>query len=266
MNVLILSDFSDVAINATHYAMDLLQNEQVDFTLLNIYVTDPDASEEAREVKRRATREKLQERVEKLRERSAERPHTVRGYYSEEKLVNAARAFVSQNHTDLLVMGAVGKKMRHSTILGNHTFEIISKIKCNLLAVPEDVHFKGLESMLMPIDYSVSLRRKNLQFLNNEPFFHKTRLSVREIGNTTEPEQRSFKKEIFSDLNGINVDFSSLDAAKSYDRKLWIRVQKNFDLIVLLGKNISICSRLMHNKHGLYTTVPNRLPILVLHD
>ncbi|MCC8360412.1 hypothetical protein [Salinimicrobium sediminilitoris] len=37
MKILILSDFSPVAINATHYAMDLLQNEQVTFTLLNIW-------------------------------------------------------------------------------------------------------------------------------------------------------------------------------------------------------------------------------------
>lgn len=266
MNVLILSDFSDVAINATHYAMDLLEHEQVTFTLLNIHVPDPESSEEVRRKKRAAIREKLQERVDKLNRRAAERPHVVKGYYSEKNLLNATRAYVNKNHIDLLVMGAVGKDKRHSTILGDHTFEIVSKVKCNILAVPEDVQFSDLQRILMPIDYSVSLRRKNLKFLYSEKFFQEAVLNVKEIGNTVESHQRSFKQELFSDLNDMQIIFSTLDGHGNFDEELWTQVQRNYDLIALLGKNLSICDQLMHSTHGLYTSVPNRLPILVLHD
>lgn len=266
MNVLILSDFSEVAINATHYAMDLLQEEQVNFTLANIFVPNPEESLDELEARRKATRIRLEERVEALQKRAADRPHKVNGHYSEENLINATRAYMNRNRVDLLVMGAVGKKMRHSTILGDHTFETICKIKCNILAVPEDVQFHGVKNMLMPIDYTISLSGKNLKFLNTEDFFKKTRLSVWEIGNTVEPEQKVSKQEIFKGLDGIKLSFNSLDDTGSYDLKRWTEVQKNFELIVLLGKNINICNRLMHNKYGLYTTVPNRLPILVLHD
>jgi nucleotide-binding universal stress UspA family protein len=267
MNVLILSDFSAVAINATHYAMDLLQKEEVHFTLLNIYVSEPGATEAAMTKKRNATKAILEERVQKLNARSTGRPHRVSGCYFEGKLVNAARDFVQKNEVDLIVMGAVSKRFHHKTILGDHTFEIISKIKCNILAVPEDSSFTGLKRMLMPVDYSASFGNRNLQFLNTGKFFHKTRLSVREFKNTQDRnDEKSLKQELFRDLNHIRADFAMLEDAAVSNQSTWKEVQNKFDLIILLGKNIKICEQLLHNRHGLYTSAPNRLPILVLHD
>ncbi len=266
MNVLLLSDFSEVAINATHYAMDLLRAEPVSFTLLNIHVPDVEASEEEKERKRTATKARLQERVKKLSERSKDRPHSVKGYYSEDNLVNTTRDFLVKNHVDLLVMGAVGKDMRHATILGDHTFEIISKIKCNLLAVPEDVQFHEIQKILMPIDYSVSLHRNNFRFLRDNRFLQHTQLSVWELGNTIPPDEISLKTDAFESLEEMDVDFFKLEDVESYDKSIWLEVQKKFDIISVLAKNIKICSHIMHSKHGFYLTAPNRLPIFVLHD
>ncbi|MGY5850063.1 universal stress protein [Salegentibacter sp. F14] len=266
MNVLLLSDFSEVAINATHYAMDLLREEKVNFTLLNIYVPDPNASETEREIKRAATKAKLQERVDKLRERSVERPHRVFGHYEEDNLVNTTRNFLNKNNIDLLVMGAVGKNMRYSTILGDHTFEIISKIKCNLLAVPENVQFREIKDILMPIDYSVTLSARNLKFLKNSVFLDNTRLNVWELGDTIDPEQRTQKTSTFESLEQMQVDFFKLNDVESYDQNTWNELQKKFDVICLLAKNIKICRHIMHSKHGFYITAPNRLPIFILHD
>lgn len=268
MHVLLLSDFSEVAINATHYAMDLLQDEKVHFTLLNIFMPQADCSEEAAEVKRRATKERLAERVEKLQERAKNKAHRVSGFYSEKKLINAARDFVEQDKVDLIVMGAVSRKFNHLTILGDHTFEIISKIKCNILAVPEDSHFEGLQRMLMPVDYTASFDTNNLQFLKSSRFFYNTKLSVREIINHSVKENvdKTIKQEYFRKLDNIRTDFSSLEDSDIYDPSTWQAVQNNYEMIVLLAKNLKICDGLLHNRHGLYSQTPNRLPILVLHD
>lgn len=266
MNVLILSDFSEVGINATHYAMDLLQDERVDFTLANIFVPDPNESPEDLEKRRSKTQSRLQERVEKLREHSVGRLHHVKGFYSEDKLVTAARKYVEGNNVELIVMGAVGKDFRHSTILGNHTYEIISKIKCNILAVPEECKFHGLNRMLMPIDYSVPFKHKNIGFLNENQIFHKTKLSVWDVASKIGIEQEAAQKEIFYHLEQIKVKFSNLDGSVIFDRNRWEDVQKKFNMIVILARNLRICDKLLSDKHGLYNSVPNRLPILVLHD
>ncbi len=268
MNVLLLSDFSRVAINATHYVMDLLQDQEVNFYLLNIFDPDPECGYYCAETRKAATLATLQERVQKLQQRSGNRRHKVMGHYSENTLVNAARDFVEKHKVDLIVMGAVGHEQHHATILGKHTFEIISKIKCNILAVAENSEFRKPEKLLMPLDYIASFDNKNIQFLNNSEIFKKTDLSIWEItgSGNIEDKQDVEKKEIFNGLNDLKVNFSKVDATAIYDKDIWIDVQNKFDLIVILGKNIRICDRLLHSKHGLYASVPNQLPILVLHD
>jgi len=268
MNVLLLSDFSNVAINATHFSMDLLQEQQVNFFLLNIFDPDSEFSGQLAERKKKATLAILKERVQKLQERAGNRPHKITGHYSGENLVNSAREFVNKHSIHLIVMGAVGHDQRNLTILGKHTFEIMSKIKCNMLAVPEDFEYRKLERMLMPLDYSASFHQKNVRFLNQQKVFQGTRMSVWEIGDqtTTGSEERSLTKRSISEIDGIKADFSTLDKTALRNRDTWRDVQKKFQLIILMGKNIGICNALMSNRQGLFKSIPNRLPILVLHD
>ena len=268
MNVLLLSDFSDVAINATHYAMDLLQDQQVNFYLLNIYDPDPECMDSCAEDKKASTIATLEERVQKLQQRSGNRLHKITGHYYENKLVNAAREFINEYKIDLIVMGAVGHEQRDLTILGKHTFEIMSKIKCNTLAVARESEFKKPQRLLMPLDYTASFGGRNIRFLKDSGIFKGTSLDIWEISGVqnVQNEQGFAKKEIFNGLENIRVRFSTPVKPSIYDQSTWADVQNNFDHIILLGKNIGICDRLLHNKHGLYTIVPNQLPILVLHD
>lgn len=263
MNVLLLSDFSPVAINATLYSMDLLYDQQVDFHLLNIYDPNPELPEGKKDI----TLQRLKERVERLQQRAGKQ-HTITGHYSEEKLVNAARHFVQQYRIDLIVMGAVGSEQRQSTILGKHTFEIISKIKCNILAVAEGSKFRMPKKLLMPFDNSASFNESNIKFLNHPGVFKKARLDIWEFAGAENfiNGSKEIKREIFTGLNNLKVNFSLLQEPLIQDEKIWLDVQEKFDMIVLLGKNIRICNKLLHNRHGLYAHVPNRLPILVLHD
>ncbi|MCC8358328.1 universal stress protein [Salinimicrobium sp. ASW11-47] len=268
MNVLLLSDFSKVGINAIHYAMDLLQDQQANFYLLNIYDPDPECIDNCAEDEKAMTLATLEERVQKLQQRSENRPHKVTGHYSEEKLVNAAREFVKKHRIDLIVMGAVGHEQRHSTILGKHTFEIMSKIKCNTLAVAHESEFKKPERLLMPLDYNASFGSKNIRFLKDSEVFKGKHLDIWEIPSVENfgDDRNIGKKEIFSRLKNIRVNFSTFVESSVYDKTTWADVQNKFDHIVILGKNIRICDLLLHNKDGLYAKVPNQLPILVLHD
>ncbi|UJH92886.1 universal stress protein [Antarcticibacterium sp. 1MA-6-2] len=268
MNVLLLSDFSPVAINATHYAMDVLQDKQVNFYLLNIFDPDPDDLEKFAGAGNLTISGKLKERVEKLQQRSKGRQHKITGHYSEEKLVNKARDFVQQHKIDLIVMGAVGREQSTSSILGRHTFEIMSKIKCNILAVAEGSEYKKPKKLIMPLDYTASFGEKNISFLKNSGVFNKVNLDVWELAGSGDVENLDHleKKGIFSALKDLNIKFSPLQDSAFTDKTIWMDVQNKFHLIVLLGKNLRICDRLLHNRHGLYATVPNQLPILVLHD
>src|SRR5690606_37243853 len=116
------------------------------------------------------------------------------------------------------------------------TFEIMSKIKCNILAVPEDFEYRKLERMLMPLDYSASFHQKNVRFLTQQKVFQGTNMSVWEIGDlaTTGSEERSLNKRIFSEIDGVKADFSTLDKIALRNPDTWSDVQIKFQLIVLM--------------------------------
>lgn len=267
VNVLLLSDFSAVAINATHYAMNFLRDKQVHFYLLNIYRPLPDSEENSKALKVK-TLTTLEERIDKLGRRFNNPLHKISGHYSEDTLVSAARKFVAEHKIDLIVMGSVGRQFENATILGDHTFEIMSKIKCNILAVPEDTGFFFPKKMLMPLDYATSFNSSNLQFLNKSGLFKKAHLSVKELTDSDEFQQGQNMpgKDVFKGIKDIEIEFSTLDREALEDVDTWQNAQNKYDLIVLMAKNIRICDKLLHNKYGIFTSVPNRLPILMLHD
>lgn len=270
MNVLILTDFSKVAENSGRYAVHLLQGVPANFYLLNIETFNyrNEAVEHVRERKALAI-EKLNAKQEQLQKETNNPAHNFQIAYSEDNLVNAARRFVAEKKIDLLVMGASGEETVQNAILGNHTYEIIRKVKCNLLAVPEGSCYKKQpENIILPIDYSASLNDDIFKFFEIPGIVSKTNLMVMEIHepNSGHASVELPRQEVFGHLNSTrNVQFREMEESEIFTKRLLLQVQRSFDMIVILGKNLSICDRLLHNKYGMCTEVCNTVPILVLH-
>ncbi|MGA9326628.1 MAG: universal stress protein [Salegentibacter sp.] len=267
MNVLILTDFSKVADNAGKYAVDFLRKVPANFYLLNIETFNfrGVAIEYLREKKGMAV-DKLNKSLDHLREYSSNPEHNFQACFSEENLVNATRRFTAEKKIDLIVMGAAGRDSEHNAILGNHTYEIIRKIRCNILAVAEGSTYKQPEKIALPMDYSASLDNKVLKFFEIPGIVKKTRITVMEIKNSSPAaaEVELPRDMIFGQLNN-HLHFVELEESAIYNAELLREVQEKFDMIVMLGKNLSVCNRLLHSKYGVVTAITNKLPILVLH-
>lgn len=268
MNVLILTDFSEVAENAGNYALQFLKEVPVNFSLLNIGLFNSGGRVQAGVKERKhLALEKLETRVEELRKFTTNKDHNFASHYSENNLVDAIRRFVEEKRIDLIVMGAVRSSCSKNTMLGNHTYEVIKKIKCNLLAVPENSQYKEPEKLLIPIDRSASLDGGIFRFLDHPGMVKKASVSVLEIVESPYSENSALEpgKGILSQLNNERVEIVRINDSDIYKKHLLKKVQDKFDIIVMLGKNIGVCDRLLHTEHGIYTSISNKLPILMLH-
>lgn len=267
MNVLILTDFSAVSTNAAEYSLKLLEELPARFYLLN---TDRDSSDldpkaEQREI---IAHEKLQSRIKSLRALSQNPAHRFEALFSRDNLLNATRRYVIERDIDLIVMGAVRRDFLKHTLIGNHTHEIMKKVKCNLLAIPENGRYVEPREIAIPIDYSVSLGQRVFRFLGTSTVPDDTRFTVLEMKDKLlqEPAQVVMEEDLFHPLSGRNLHFSELETDAVASKEQFLEVQKEYDMMVILGRNLSICDRLLHTEHGLYSSVENRLPILVLHN
>ncbi|MEG9328265.1 Nucleotide-binding universal stress protein, UspA family [Salinimicrobium catena] len=267
MNVLVLTDLSRVAKNAGTYAVQFLADVPAHFYLLNIKLFHPEHPPEFPENHPRDLAiNLLQQRVLELQELSTCKEHKFSVLYSENDLVGAARKFVLEKNIDLIVMGAANKLHSPNTIIGNHTFEVITKVKCNILAVAENSRYRTPRRMLFPIDYGVSLPQENLKFLQRPQIANNAGITVMEVGYETRPESGGSVNLFFEPLQDRQIETRKIPIAEAFSEEQLEALQQEFDLIVLLGKNINICSELLHKEKGLYARVTNELPILVLHQ
>ena len=268
MNVLILSDFSKVAENAGKYAINFLGEATTNFYLLNIQTfslrgcTDQCIGE-----KKMFALKKLNQSLDELKKSTPNSSHTFQAIFSDENLVNATRKYVIEKKVDLIVMGASGKDIQYNAILGNHTYDIIRKIKCTVLAVPDGSKFRPLEKIVLPIDYSAAIDDKVFDFFENPDICLRRNITVLEMfDNGQILANREIPRQLISSqLHKNNLKYIEMQETALYDEILLLGIQKNYDMIVILGKNLSVCERLLHTKYGICTAISNQLPILVLH-
>lgn len=261
MNVLVLTDLSEVAKNAGSYAVRFLSDIPVHFFLLNIRLFHPNEPESANNHTRQLALGRLNQRVAELKEITTNKEHKFSVIYSEDNLVGAARKFVDEKKIDLIVMGAANKGHSPNTIIGNHTFEMITKIKCNILAVSEKTRYRTPRKIIFPLDSGIAVDRQSFSMLKQQGIAENAALTVVEVSSGQEVSH----KHLIEEITNRPVEIKRFEKAEAFSREKLLVLQKQFDLIVLLGKNINICGELLHTEQGLYAKVANELPILVLH-
>lgn len=264
MNVLVLTDLSDVAKNAGSYAVQFLAHTPAVFHMLNIRLFNPGHSGEAFDPEtEKLALKNLKQRAAELKEISTNKQHEFKVHYSENDLLGATRNYVAAKEIDLIVMGAAHKGHSPHTIIGNHTYEMIKKIRCNVLAVAENCKFDPLQNLILPIDYSASIEGKTFNFLKRRGVAEKAAITVVEMEKTIQDEPG---RKFFGEINDRKIHLLKMETSEAFSEKQLQQVQKRFELIVLLGKNIGICDELLHTEHGLCSKVALNLPILVLHE
>lgn len=266
MNVLILTDLSSVARNAGSYAVQFLSKVPVHFYMLNIDLFNPDLEEDRAQERMYLILAKINKRISELKLISSGSDHKFTSLYSADNHISATRKLVADKNIDLIVMGAAYKGHSPHTIIGNLTYEIIKKIRCNILAVAENCRYRKPKKIVFPIDYSASLDNNVFGFLNHPNVAVNSAITLLEIKRAAiEPDSYYSSVKELLQLKNKKVKIMELPEGRIDSTELFLEIQEKYDMIAMLGKNIRICEILLHNKKGIYSTVANDLPILVLH-
>ncbi len=268
MNILILTDFSEVSENASRYALDFLRETPSTISLLNIQdINFNMESSEKLGKKMLLISEKMHAAIENLKSYSTNPEHKFHLNLSLDNLITAVRRCVEEKNIDLIFIGAASQKEHKHPLLGNHAYEIIQKIKCNILAVPAKVQFVNPKNMILPIDYSVLSERKSFQVLRDRNYVKSENLT---IVNVNENENYSLKEKMIQELwesdSKDPIDFRILNKNAFFNSDFLMEIQDKFDQIVILGKNLSISDKLLNSRYGLFSKICNKLPILILHE
>jgi len=254
MNVLILTDFSETSDNAGRYAVDFLKATDVNFYLLNIHSFNFNRSaSDILENELIITLSELQKKAKELKKYARNKSHKFHTILSSENLISAVRKALQEKKIDLIFIGAVSQNEHSHPILGDHAYEVVRKIKCNIIAVPGTCDYKTPRKAVFPVDHSILSMEEQRQILKNLNYLNSSDFTFVEVKDGDVEYPHSY------------TDETPLTTPIPFTRSLFKDIQNQYDIIFVIGKNLSLCDRLLHTEYGFSANMNIEIPIFVYH-
>lgn len=208
-NILLPTDFSDNALNAINYALELFKNEKCTFYILNATEMQVPAlsnlTSKLLETIKEDSNKNLKELQEKLELASISSKFHFQTIWSSKNLINAITKSVIKYNIDLLVMGTKGATGAKEFLFGSNTNTIIKKMNfCPILVIPENFNFVIPTQIAFPTDF--------------KRFFSNIELKpIKDLASHYNSIIRVVHINVEDDLDNIQVN--NLSALKQYLKK-----------------------------------------------
>ncbi|MCK0190323.1 universal stress protein [Arenibacter sp. F20364] len=220
--ILIPTDFSQNALNATRYALDLYAKLNCEFYFLHVfrmesYTTSnlmmPEPGSAEYEAAKGASEErfaKLLNMLELHRDNPKHSYHTISTFNF---LSVAMKEAIDSKGIDLVVMGTQGATGAKGIIFGSNTVNAMEKIRgCPVMAIPEDMTFSVPKEIVFPTNYKSTFKRKELNYLLEIAKMHQTAIRVLHFTKETslDEDQEAHKQLLDDILESVEHSFHTL--------------------------------------------------------
>lgn len=274
-NILLLTDFSENSLNAMRYALKLFKDDICNFFVLHVEISTTYISDDLIVASNQSVYESL---VKKSKHKLAKVVTKLESEFKNEKFhfnilvdhdvfIDAIKQTVNAKQIDLVVMGTNGVTGAKEVVFGSNTINVIRKIDCPTLVIPQDFTFRKPNEILLPLDVfdatSGTAFEHAIEFIKQ---FSKKLHLLRVIPNAVD------SGVALKDTNQINYflkpdeyeyhvvsDVPMANVVNSYEQT------HNIDLIVLLVQGESLFERFFVGSPT--TQISNKIsvPLLVFH-
>ena len=219
-NILITTDFSENAVHASHYVMNLFQYETCTFHMLHVVKSSSFISDDLMNLSSSSSlysqlieseKMKLDKEIERLKNRTNNILHTWVPIVDYDNLIGAIRQCVEKNNMDVIVMGTQGGSSSVKKLFGSNTLRVIENFDLPVLAIPESSKIKPIQKVLFTTNLQHNYSKQNLKFLVE--MIEKYNHEVHVLHITDSKNSDSNKQEIKQQLDTIfkNTTHNILD-------------------------------------------------------
>lgn len=276
--ILIPTDFSENAWNALTFALALFANERCHFHLLHINPIVYTGAENTvimphhllKETILEKSQEKLKSWTYKIEKISRNKNHIFENIVLYDFFVDGIKLQLEKSEIDLIVMGTKGATGLKKVTIGSNTGHVITKIKCPLLAVPENAQFKGLKEIMFPTDYHTGIDINVLDTLKAIMSLHNSSLK---IVHMVSKEQEKLSKEqdrnkdfLMDYFSNSNQSFQRVIGSRLEEAIQTLAENQQMDMMVMVAKNQNFIQRLLFRPLVEQISYHINTPFLVLHE
>ena len=277
-NVLLPTDFSENSWNAIKYALSFFGSVNCNFYLLHVnqlshleahdvslsidqnYIDDvftKPAKKQLRSILKRISKLSPNHKNHKF--------YTLTDYNF---FIESIRETVNEKRIDFIVMGTKGASGLDRIILGTNTADVITKVKCNTLAIPENAEFILPKEIAFPTDFSLSHDLQVLQPITEILEEFKASLRILNISKkkvTLNNEQKKNKELLVDYFNDQDYSFHYLTNKNIEDAIQCFVESRDIDIICMVAKNLNYFQQILFHSRVEKISYHTDRPFLVLH-
>ena len=274
--ILLPTDFSDNSWNAIEYALNFYKDSTCNFYLLHVnrlstLVTEDYTKTQEIFVDTKIENAKKQLKIlqQKIAQHFNNTKHKFYTLTDTNFFIESIRQNIEEKKVDVIVMGTKGANGISGFITGSNTGDVITKVKCTTLVVPENARFNKIEEIAFPTDFSISNELQLLQPVIDILEEKKASLRVLNISKkvTALNEYQQKSKELLEDyFYNYRHSFHFLTNKKVEDAVQCFVNSRNIDMITMVAKNLNYFQQILFHTKVAEISYHTDVPFLVLHE
>ena len=277
--ILLPTDFSENSWNAIVYALNFLEKCSCNFYLLHVnrinnlvdsdspYIPDKETIEnlyvKSSKIK---LKEILKRIVKELPNNEKHKFYTLTDYNF---FIESIRKHVNEKKINMIIMGTKGASGLKEYIVGSNTGDVITKVKCTTLVVPEESSFTPLKEIAFPTDYTMDYDIQMLQPILDILEIPDTSLRMLHINkkNTKLNIDQQANKDLLNDyFENYNFSFHFLSNTKVEDAIQCFVESRGIDMMIMIAKNLNYFQQILFHSKIEKISYHTNVPFLVLHE
>ena len=278
-NVLIPTDFSKNSLNAVEYALNFFENLTCNFYFLHVVRREDldggealvlSSTDVVEKVYLNPSIKKLKNIVQKLRITNNNKKHRLFTLIDCDYFVDSVRKHINEKQIDFIVMGTRGASGIKKMLVGSNTADVITKVKCTTLVIPENAKFKIPKEIVFPSDFSSSYAVESLDPLLEILKRFNSKIGILYVKNKKNEQltyQQITNREFLIDY------FSETELSFHYSTNKYLgdgiecfTNSREIQIITMVAKNLNYFHQILFRPTVEEVTYQTELPFLILHE
>lgn len=278
-NILLPTDFSENSWNAIKYAIHFFGQETCNFYILHInrlsdnIINDPtylETEDVLESVYTKPTKTKLRKILGRIsKEFLPNKSHKFYSLSDYSFFIDSIRKHVEEKNIDYIVMGTKGASGLKKIIVGSNTGDVITKVKCTTLVIPESAQFVKPKEIAFPTGFSSSSETQVLKPLSEILENYNATLRILHISKkkTELNNEQNKNRDLLQDhFYNLNYSFHYLTNNKVEKAVQCFVESRNVNMICMVAKNLNYFQQILFHSKVEELSYYTEIPFLVLHE
>jgi len=269
--ILIPTDFSENAMNAITYAIELFKYDIAEFYYMHAYEDDvyrdkallsQHTLDKVIKIKAEQSEKQLEDTLKNVTKISPNPRHTHKTISAYSSLIDEADNIVNEKNIDLIVMGTKGETDDRKLTFGSNTLQVLRYVRCPVLSIPQNYKHKQPKHILFPTNYLIPYKRRELKLLCELACPYRAKIDMLSISKSDKLSirQTDNKQFIKESLHKNELHFYTINAKNKTETINKEIKEKNIDMLVMVNTRHSHLEKILFgstiDEIGLHIPIP----------